>query len=133
MVENNEMIQVFVYDDEEKQVLIDKVNKLTNLTIAEYRPSGKYSITFDKTRKYDSLRVDIQYKKDGFLKLVTEGYDSSIVNKLFAATKIITSIDEINVEEPKLDYRVENWNNNTRTSVEVNIYKEKLKQKGKLN
>ena len=133
MVENNGIIQVFVYDDEEKQVLIDKVNKLTNLTIAEYRPSGKYNITFDKTRKYDSLRVDIQYKKDGFLKLVTEGYDSSIVNKLFAATKIITSIDEINVEEPKLDYRVENWNNNTRTSVEVNIYKEKLKQKGKLN
>ena len=125
--DDEKLVQVFVYNDEEKKVLINKVNKFTNLIIAEYRPSGKYNISLDKERNYDNIKVDIEYKKDYFLRLIAEGYDSAIVNKLFTIAKSISSIDEIDIDTPTLEYQVSNWNNNPITSVEINIYKEKKK------
>lgn len=125
--EYEDEVQVYVYDDEEKQALINKVNRIGNLRIAELRPSGLNSIIFNKERNYDSFKVKIEYKKDYFLRLIAEGYNPSVVNKLVAATKSISLIDEIALEDPVLNYMPTKRNDKIYTSVEINIYKEKKK------
>ena len=134
MVYNSNYNYIYVYDDADKKILINKVNKdIENLMIAEYAISNDVCIMFNKDNAYDSIRANMVYKKDLFLRLTSANsngktYDSETVNKLTTAIRNISKVDEIAAYgNPRVDLYCVNKDNKPSICVEMLFSKCKKK------